>query len=197
MFVKYLLCVIIMLILMFMMKIKFVISSDSDRPREEYGKLIYKETEAQRLNVLLTIWRLVNDTVTNKIFIVSSLFQSSLCCPTYPSLLSTHIVDIYIKLLFMISLSYFLVPACFFSWMLCNVTDGNMLCDSGGLIFISLANVATSRYHFKPFIFTVTNDRFACLFFFFQEEKWKEKLRCCPDVGSVTWCLEESGSQET
>lgn len=97
---------------------------------------------------MLTIWNLVNDKVTNKILVFSSLFQSSLCCSTYLSSSSTHIVAIYIELLFIISLSNFLVTECFFFFLECSVMSlSNMPCNSGSLIFISLANLATSRYH--------------------------------------------------
>lgn len=94
---------------------------------------------------MLTIWNLVNDIVTNKILVFSNPFQSSLCCPTYLSSLSTHIVATYIELLFIISLSNFLVPVWFF--LECSVMSlSNMPCNSGSMIFISLANLATSRY---------------------------------------------------
>lgn len=158
------------------MKTTFIISSNSDRPSEECSKLIYRETEAERLNVLLIIWKLVNDVVTNKI-LVSQAYSNFLCAaphipPHCQHTLLLFILDCSLLFLWVI----FLCQYVFF--LKCSVSSlSNTPRDSGNLIFVSLANMATSD-HYLSSVFPITNDNFLCLFL--PEEKMKRKTLLLP-----------------
>lgn len=92
-------------------------------------------------------------------------------------------------------LSNFLCQCVFFFQECFAISLSRMSWDSGSLIFVSLANLAISRYH--PILLFSLSVTIALYASFFQEEKRKGKLCFCPNVGSMTWCPETSDSQET
>lgn len=83
----------------------------------------------------------------------------------------------------------------FFFFLECSVMSlSNMPCNSGSLIFISLANLATSRYH--PSLLFFLSLIIVCMPL--SSRRKNERRNCfCLNAGSVTWCPEKSESQGT